>query len=59
MKKVEKRRSNKRRHTRMSVQAYCTCPEPYNCIQTCGTDDITLYNDLEAFARLAASGYRP
>ena len=58
MKRVEKHRTNKRKRTRMTVQAFCTCMQPSDCIQACGMDIDRLYGEYDLGYIDAVNSYR-
>ncbi len=57
MNRVEKHRTDKSRRKRMTVQAFCTCPHPYDCSRFCGIDESDLYKTLESFAQDAVNSF--
>ena len=57
MNRVEKHKTNKSGRKRMTVQAFCNCPQAYDCIQDCGMDEVRLYIVLENYAHAAVTNY--
>ena len=57
MNKAKKHRTDKRRRSRMTVRAFCTCEHPYNCTFHCGMEESELYVTLESYVVVAEQNF--